>query len=98
MIKRSGENISCAEVECILNAHPYIMDSAVIGVPDPIRDQAVKAYIQAKKHKSLTSEEVIDYCEKHLAHFKVPTMVEFVKDFPRTSTGKIKKNKLISPQ
>ncbi|MDO4553850.1 MAG: crotonobetaine/carnitine-CoA ligase, partial [Lachnospiraceae bacterium] len=67
---------------------------AVVGVPDPVRDQAVKAFIMLTKGSRLSSEEVIDYCEQHLAHFKVPTIIEFVDDFPRTSTGKIKKKKL----
>ena len=98
MIKRSGENISCAEVECILTSHPLIMDAAVVGVPDPIRDQAVKAFIQLKKGCELTAEEIIDYCDQHLAHFKVPTLIEFVDEFPRTSTGKIRKNKLLPKQ
>lgn len=96
MIKRSGENISCSEVECVLTSHPLIMDAAVVGVPDPIRDQAVKAFVQLTKGSTMTSEEVIDYCEKHLSHFKVPTLIEFVDDFPRTATGKIKKNKLVA--
>lgn len=95
MIKRSGENISCSEVECVLTSHPSIMDAAVVGIPDPIRDQAVKAFIQLKKDISLTSDEVIDYCKQHLAQFKVPTIIEFVTDFPRTATGKIKKNALL---
>ena len=95
MIKRSGENISCAEVECVLTSHPSIMDAAVVGVPDPVRDQAVKAFIQLTNDAALTDLDVINYCEQHLAHFKVPTLIEFVNEFPRTSTGKIKKNFLI---
>ena len=95
MIKRSGENISCAEVECILTSHPLIMDAAVVGVPDPIRDQAVKAFVQLTQGNSLTPDEVINYCKKHLAQFKVPSFVEFVEEFPRTATGKIKKSKLL---
>ena len=92
MIKRSGENVSCLEVECILTSHPSIVDAAVVGVPDPIRDQAVKAYVQLEEGASLTAKDVIAYCQKHLARFKVPTLIEFVDDFPRTATGKIKKN------
>lgn len=95
MIKRSGENISCAEVEYVLTSHPSIMDAAVVGVPDPVRDQAVKAFIQLTNDAALTDLDVINYCEQHLAHFKVPTLIEFVNEFPRTSTGKIKKNFLI---
>lgn len=94
MIKRSGENVSCSEVETIISSHPSILDAAVIGVPDPLRDQAVKAFVQLRRGHSLTKEEVIDYCKKNLADYKVPTVVEFVDEFPRTATGKIKKNLL----
>lgn len=94
MIKRSGENISCAEVECTLTSHPHIVDAAVIGVPDPIRDEAVKAFVQLVDQVSMTEDEIITYCQKHLSQFKVPTIIEFVDQFPRTATGKIKKNLL----
>lgn len=93
-IKRSGENVSCMEVECILTSHPQIMDAAVIGVPDPIRDQAVKAFVLPVEGASLTEEDVISFCSDRLAKFKVPSFVSFVDEFPRTATGKIKKNLL----
>lgn len=96
MIKRSGENISCAEVECTLTSHPQIVDAAVIGVPDPIRDEAVKAYVQLTEGTLMTEKEVISYCQDHLSSFKVPSIVEFVDHFPRTATGKIRKHLLSS--
>lgn len=94
IIKRSGENISCTEVECVLTSHPLIADAAVIGVPDSIRGQAVKAVIQLKEGECLSKEDITSYCEQHLAKFKVPTQIAFVAEFPRTATGKIKKNLL----
>ena len=94
IIKRSGENISCTEVECVLTSHPMISDAAVIGVPDPIRGQAVKAFIQLNEAETLTKEDIFSYCEQHLAKFKVPSQIAFVTEFPRTATGKIKKNLL----
>ena len=94
MIKRSGENVSSLEVECVLTSHPDVADAAVVGVPDPIRDQAVKAYIQLRPGCSLTEEEVAKYCSPRLAKFKIPTIIQFVDSFPRTSTGKIKKSRL----
>ena len=96
MIKRSGENISCLEVECVLTSQPLIRDAAVVGVPDPIRDQAVKAFVQLIEGSVLSESEVIEYCNAYLAQFKVPSMVEFVDDFPRTATGKIQKSKLLT--
>lgn len=94
MIKRSGENISSSEVECVLTSHYKIEEAAVIGIPDPIRDEAVKAFVKLSKHQRMTVEEVTDYCQERLARFKVPTVVEFVSDFSRTATGKIKKQLL----
>ncbi|MCY6957632.1 AMP-binding protein [Clostridium brassicae] len=95
MIKRSGENISCVEIECVLTSHPMIMDAAVVGVPDSIRDKAVKAFVKLIDGATLTEDEIILYCKDRLACFKVPEFVAFVKDFPRTATGKIKKRELI---
>jgi len=94
MIKRSGENVSSLEVECVLTSHPDIVDAAVVGVPDPIRDQAVKAFVQLREGASLSLEEITAYCVPRLSKFKIPTLVEFVEDFPRTATGKIKKQAL----
>lgn len=94
MIKRSGENVSSLEVECVLTSHPDIVDAAVVGVPDPIRDQAVKAFVQLREGAALTEEQITGYCAARLAKFKVPTLLEFVQDFPRTATGKIQKQKL----
>lgn len=94
MIKRSGENVSSLEVECVLTSHPDIVDAAVVGVPDPVRDQAVKAYVQRVPGSGLTEEEITEYCVPRLAKFKIPTIVAFVEDFPRTATGKIRKSRL----
>lgn len=94
MIKRSGENISTLEVECVITSHPLVADAAVIGVPDPMRDEAVKAFVQLDEGAQLTVEELTAYCDDRLSKFKVPTLWEFVEEFPRTSTGKIKKSKL----
>jgi crotonobetaine/carnitine-CoA ligase len=91
LIKRSGESISSLEVENILTSHPSISEAAVIGIPDPLRGQAVKAVICLKSDCQLTVEEIIQYCEERLAKFKVPEVVEICTDFPRTCTGKIQK-------
>lgn len=95
MVKRSGENISTTELEEILEQHPAIAESAVIGVPDPIRDQAIKAFVRFTPGESMTLAEVEQYCKDHMASFKVPTFYEVVEDFPRTCSMKIEK-KLLS--
>lgn len=95
MVKRSGENISTSELEEILEQHPAIAEAAVIGVPDPIRDQAIKAFVRFAPGESMTLAEVEQYCKDHMASFKVPTFYEVVEDFPRTCSMKIEK-KLLS--
>lgn len=94
MIKRSGENISTTEIENILMGHPKIAEAAVIGVPDPISDQAVKAFIIFKDGEELLTEEILEYCRGHMAEFKVPSFIEIRTSFPRTCTGKIQKKLL----
>jgi len=95
MIKRAGENISSTEVEDAIARCPKVEEAAVIGVPDPIRDQAVKAFVKPVAGAQLTPEEVREWCACHLASFKVPETVVIVDGFPRTSVGKIAK-KLLS--
>jgi crotonobetaine/carnitine-CoA ligase len=92
MIKRAGENVSASEVEEALKQHPAVFDAAVIGVPDPVRDQAIKAYVILNDGASATSEELLAWCRARLSAFKVPERVEFRDVFPRTSVGKIQKH------
>lgn len=94
MVKRSGENISTTELEEILEQHLAIAEAAVIGVPDPIRDQAIKAFVRFAPGESMTLAEVEQYCKDHMASFKVPTFYEVVEDFPRTCSMKIEKKLL----
>ena len=94
VIKRSGENISAAEVEQVLTAHPEIAEAAVVGVLDPIRDEAVKAFVRLVPGSVLSARDVVDYCRHELIGFKVPSQVEFVDDFPRTPSMKIEKRLL----
>jgi carnitine-CoA ligase len=92
MIKRAGENVAANEVESVLADHPSVYESAVIGVPDDIRDEAIIAYIIPKAGFEVTSDELLSYCRDRLAKFKVPDSIHFVEDFPRTSVGKIQKH------
>jgi carnitine-CoA ligase len=94
MIKRAGENISSLEVENIIRDHPSVEDSAVIAIPDHLREEAVAAFIKIKEGHSLSGQEIKSYCEERLSYFKIPQIFKFIDDFPRTSIGKIKKNLL----
>ncbi|MBO6720076.1 MAG: AMP-binding protein [Rhizobiaceae bacterium] len=91
VIKRAGENIAATEVERVLNDHPKVMESAVIGVFDRLRDEAVKAYVVLQKGAELEEAELIGWCADHIAKFKVPSFIEFRDDLPKTSIGKIQK-------
>jgi len=94
MIKRAGENVSASEVEAVLLECPAIAEAAVIGVPDPIRDQAVSAFVVLADGATMTESEVVEYCAERLAKFKVPSSVLFLDRLPRTSIGKIQKKTL----
>ena len=94
VIKRAGENISASEVERVLVEHPAIEEVAIIGVPDPIRDEAVKVFIVLSAGESATAEDISAFCATRLAGFKVPTVYEFRESLPKTSVGKIEKKAL----
>jgi acyl-CoA synthetase (AMP-forming)/AMP-acid ligase II len=91
MLRRSGENISSAELEGILLRHPDIADVAIIGVPDRIRGQEVKAYIVPNSGVSLSPEAVWAHCEKEMAYYKIPRYLEFRESLPKTKTQKTQK-------
>ncbi|HET7876448.1 MAG TPA: AMP-binding protein [Methylomirabilota bacterium] len=92
MIKRAGENVSASEVEEALKQHPAVFDAAVVGIPDPVRDQAIKAYVIRKEGAVTTGDDLIAWCRARLSAYKVPEVVEFRETFPRTSVGKIQKH------
>ena len=97
MIKRSGENISAREVESVLTQHPAVFEAAVVGVPDELRKEEVKAFIILNNNKlgtQDTAQTILKHCESKLAAFKVPRYVEFIRELPHTPTRKIAKHKL----
>jgi acyl-CoA synthetase (AMP-forming)/AMP-acid ligase II len=99
MVKRSGENVSAVEVECVLRGIPAVMEAAVLPVPDERRGEEVKAYLLLREGKSvddLPPEAVLRHCEANLAQFKIPRYLEYVRAFPRTPSLKIKKSMLIA--
>jgi crotonobetaine/carnitine-CoA ligase len=92
MIKRAGENVAANEVESVLAEHPSVYEAAVIGIPDDVRDEAIKAYVILRREHDVSEEELIAYCRGRLAKFKVPDSIEFIDEFPRTSVGKVQKH------
>lgn len=99
MIKRSGENIAAIEVQEVLAEHAGIVEAAVVGVPDKMRNEEVKAYIMLADGvtpEDVTPQDIQAHCLERLSKFKVPRFISYVEDFPRTPSNKIAKNKLIA--
>jgi long-chain acyl-CoA synthetase len=94
LIIRGGMNIYPREVEEVLYTHPSVMESAVIGVPDEVMGEEVKAYIVLKEGMAATDEDVREFCSSRLARYKTPKYIEFVQALPKTTTGKILKREL----
>lgn len=95
IVRRGGENISSREVEEILNSHPKILESALIGVPDKVLGEEVMAYVIPKPGETPPSpEEIIAYCKESLADFKIPRYIEYRESFPKTPSERIIKSKL----
>jgi long-chain acyl-CoA synthetase len=94
IIKTRGEKVSPREVEDVLHAMPGVAEVAVIGVPDEVLGEAIKAVVRSQAGVKLTAEEVIYWCSLKLENFMVPKFVEFQGELPKTATGKISKREL----
>ena len=92
MIKRAGENVAAGGGEMVIKTHPGVADAAVIGVPDPMRDESIKAFVILKEGQVATEEDIVEFCKSRLSKFRIPEFVEFRDDFPRTSVGKTQKH------
>jgi fatty-acyl-CoA synthase len=93
IIISGGENISSIEVEDALYKHPAVANAAVVAKPDPKWGETPCAFIELRAGMSVTEDELMEWCRKHLAGYKVPRHFLF-SELPRTSTGKIQKFKL----
>ena len=94
MVIRSGENIYPREVEEFLYAHPAIEDVQVIGVPDLKYGEELCAWIRLRPGQELNAQQVREYCQGKIAHYKIPRYIRFTADFPMTVTGKVQKFKM----
>ena len=72
-----------------MNSHPAISEAVVVGMPHPVNGEVPKAFVRLHEGAKVTPREIIDFCKKHLAHFKVPRSIEFIEAFPLSSTGKV---------
>lgn len=89
LIIAGGYNIYPREIEEVLYEHPAVKEAAAVGVPDPYRGETVKAIIVLKEGMQASEEEIIAHCRKNLTAYKVPRIVEFRAELPKTNVGKI---------
>ena len=89
MVIRGGENIYPREIEEFLYRHPKVLDVQVVGVPEEIRRGAVRLDHRARGRAP--AEDIRDFCQGQIAHYKIPRYLRFVDSFPMTVTGKIQK-------
>ena len=94
MINRGGEKIYSLEVENVISGYPKVLEVAIVGVPDKVMGEAVKAVIALKSGEEATEEEIKAFCGQHLADYKVPKYVEFVDALLRNPAGKVMKTEL----
>jgi len=95
MIVTGGENVYSGEVEAVIYTHPAVREVAVFGIPDPKWGEIVKAVVVLKPGKTLTADELIAYCRRSLANFKVPRSIQFSQtELPKSGSGKILKRLL----
>ncbi len=93
MILVSGFNVYPNEIEEVIASHPGVRECAVIGVPDEKSGEAVKAFV-VKNDPNITADDIIKYCHGQLTNYKVPKLVEFRTDLPKTNVGKILRRQL----
>lgn len=94
-LRRRGENISAWEVENVVNGHPLVEESALIGVVNEFADEDLKLFVKLKPQaQGFDPAELVAWCARHMARFQVPRFVAIVEDFSRTPTQRIQKHTL----
>jgi crotonobetaine/carnitine-CoA ligase len=103
IIRRSGENIAAAEVEAVLQSHPWVAQAAVLAVKDEVREEEVLACIVLKSGRAAPAgpddalvRELFEHCDANLAYFKAPGWMWFTDEIPTTGTQKVQKHQLFA--
>jgi len=94
LIIAGGYNVYPREVDEVLFAHPKVLEASAIGVPDEYRGETVKAYVVLKPGEVADAEEILAHCRKTLASYKVPQLVEFIDELPKSAVGKVLRREL----
>jgi amino acid adenylation domain-containing protein len=98
VIKSRGEKVAPKEVEGVIYQVPGVVEVAVVGVPDELLGQAIKAFVVCSNGHPLTEQEILHHCAQHLEDFMLPRYVEFRSSLPKTSSGKIHKSAVADRQ
>jgi long-chain acyl-CoA synthetase len=96
MIISGGFNVYPRDIEEVFFEHPKVLEAAAVGVPHPKRGEQVKVFVVLKEGETCTEEEFITYCKDKLAAYKLPTIIEFKEELPKTNVGKVLKKDLRS--
>jgi crotonobetaine/carnitine-CoA ligase len=88
VIRRRGENLAPYDVESVLNRHPAVFESVVVGVPSPLGEEDVKAFVQLRPGATAAPRELFEYCVENLPFFMVPRYLEFLGEIPKTANQK----------
>jgi crotonobetaine/carnitine-CoA ligase len=88
VIRRRGENLAPYDVESVLNRHPAVFESVVVGVPSPLGEEDVKAFVQLQPGAKVTPKELFEFCIANLPFFMVPKYIEFLEEIPKTANQK----------
>ncbi len=96
LIKYKGYSVFARHVEEVLYQHPQIKAAGVVGVPDPAVGNLIKAYVvlESEARGKVSEEEIVEFCKERLAHYKVPKVVEFRGELPKTDVGKVSRREL----
>ena len=94
MIITSGYNVYPRDIDEVFYTHPKVQEACAIGIPDSKRGECIKIFIVLKEGETSTQQEMIEFAQKSLAVYKLPTEVEFRKELPKTNVGKILRKEL----
>ncbi|RIK93937.1 MAG: ATP-dependent acyl-CoA ligase [Proteobacteria bacterium] len=93
-LRRRGENISSYEVEKVINSHPAVLESAAVAAASELAEDEVMVCLTCRPGKTVTPEDLIEYCEQRMAYFMVPRYVRIMDKLPKTPTERIQKYRL----
>ena len=94
LIIRGGENIYPKEIENVLHMHPQVLEAGVVGIPDPVYGEAVKAFVVLKTPAAATEEHLMNFCREKLPAYKRPKSIQFMDSLPKSAVGKILRREL----